>query len=213
MPVARKDRPPRVRLSAEIARLGKHFDGRPARLGAVLEQTGGRGWFLALTLLSLPFLLPIPIPMLSTAFGVIIALVGSRLALGQRPWLPAKWMAMELPPGFLQRLIQAAGRIVGFLEHFLRPRLIYVVRPILFRRIVGFMIAVSGFLLLLPLPIPFSNALPAWTVLLLSAGALERDGLFWLLGVAAFAVTILFFTALALGGAAVLDRLLHLVAG
>jgi hypothetical protein len=37
----------------------------------------------------------------------------------------------------------------------------------------------SGLLMLLPLPIPLTNTLPALTVVLLAAGAIERDGLFF----------------------------------
>lgn len=32
--------------------------------------------------------------------------------------------------------------------------------------------------LLLPLPIPLSNTVPAWVILLIAAGLLERDGMF-----------------------------------
>jgi hypothetical protein len=34
----------------------------------------------------------------------------------------------------------------------------------------------AALVLLLPLPIPFSNAFPAWLILLVAGGLLERDG-------------------------------------
>jgi hypothetical protein len=37
-------------------------------------------------------------------------------------------------------------------------------------------------LALLPLPIPFSNSIPAWAVVLLAVGMMEKDGLCVLLG-------------------------------
>jgi hypothetical protein len=54
--------------------------------------------------------------------------------------------------------------------------------------------------LLLPLPIPFTNSFPAWTILLIAAGMLERDGWFILAGYIFFAVGVLYF--IFLGGAA-----------
>ena len=48
--------------------------------------------------------------------------------------------------------------------------------------LIGLGIVAGGLLLLLPLPIPFSNMVPAWAVVLLTAGMMERDGLVVLLG-------------------------------
>lgn len=48
--------------------------------------------------------------------------------------------------------------------------------------LIGVGIASGGLLLLLPLPIPFSNTVPAWAVVLLTAGMMERDGVLVLLG-------------------------------
>jgi hypothetical protein len=45
---------------------------------------------------------------------------------------------------------------------------------------------------MLPLPIPFSNSIPAWAVVLLATGMMEKDGLCVLLGHAAALGTWLF---------------------
>ena len=64
-----------------------------------------------------------------------------------------------------------------------------------------------------PLPLPFSNSLPAWTVLFLAAGALGRDGLFFFAGCASFALSVAFFAFVAFGGMAAFDNLWRLVVG
>ena len=46
----------------------------------------------------------------------------------------------------------------------------------------GLVIFFCGFVLSLPLPIPFTNTIPAIAILLLSMGMMEEDGLFILLG-------------------------------
>jgi hypothetical protein len=81
------------------------------------------------------------------------------------------------------------------------------------RRLAGILILLCGLLMLLPLPLPFSNSLPALTILLLAAGALERDGVFFLTGCGVFLVTTAYFLILALGGAHLVDDVLHKLTG
>ena len=63
------------------------------------------------------------------------------------------------------------------------------------------------------MPIPLTNSFPALTVVLLTAGAMERDGLFFLAGCPAFTVTLAYFGLLAFGGMHILDNLRHSVYG
>jgi hypothetical protein len=167
-------------FSQELRVLADRFGHRPTRLSEILHATQGRGFDLLLLCISLPFLTPIPLPGLSTPFGLVVAVVGARLALARKPWLPDCLLARELPPRFLTKLLKGASRVVRLLEFFLRPRLAVLHEGLVFRRVAGFLIMMSGLLLLLPLPLPFSNSLPAVTVVLLAASALERVGrLFW----------------------------------
>lgn len=197
-------------FSAELRSLVDRFDGRPLPLGTLLEATQGRGFHLLLVLLALPFVTPIPLPGLSIPFGLVVAVLGARLALGRKPWLPQRLLRQELPPHFLAKLLGCTSRLVRLLEFFLVPRLPFVQNHELFGRIAGLLIAISGALLVLPLPLPFSNSLPAWTVILLAAGALGRDGLFFIAGCLAFAVSAAFFTLLAVGGVEAVDQIRHL---
>jgi hypothetical protein len=49
-------------------------------------------------------------------------------------------------------------------------------------RLIGLGIVIASLGLMLPLPIPFSNNIPAWAVVLLAIGMMEKDGLLVLLG-------------------------------
>ena len=183
------------------------FHGQPVRLRTLLEATQGRGFNLLLVLITVPFVTPIPLPGFSIPFGIVVALLGTRMALGQKPWLPQKLLDRELPAQFLGKFLGAASRIVKILEYFLRPRLAFVRNYAVFARIAGLLIALSGLFLVLPLPLPFSNSLPAWTVILLAAGALGRDGVFFIAGCVSFTVSVTFFTLVALGGKEFFDRI------
>lgn len=202
-----------LRFSSELREILARFDDRPVRLAELLEATRGRGYQLLLVLIALPFVGPIPLPGFSLPFGFAVALIGARLALDKKPWLPRKLLQRELSPRALAKVLGAASHIMRGIEYFLRPRLGFVRAHAVFSRVAGVLISISGLMLMLPLPLPFSNSLPAWTVLLLAAGALGRDGLFFFAGCAAFGLSVAFFALVAFGGVEVVDRLQRLFAG
>jgi hypothetical protein len=160
-----------------------------------------------LIFLALPFCTPIPIPGLSTVFGLVIALIGFRLALRKKPWLPASLLDKQLPPRFFTKILSAGSWIFRMLEWGLKPRWTYLVDQPLLRHGYGVVILISGLLLLLPLPIPFSNFLPAITIIVTAAALLERDGYYAIMAILLFCLTLLFFTALVLFGT---EGFLHL---
>ncbi|MBE35464.1 MAG: exopolysaccharide biosynthesis protein exod [Opitutaceae bacterium] len=189
LPIPRK-------LSEELAELREHVGTRAVTLREVIYRLRGRAYSLLLILLCLPFTQPIPLPGLSTPIGLAIAFIAMRLALGQRPWLPKKLQRKVLPAGFFEKVFAVAAWVLRILESFLRPRwpLICANRRTL--QIHAVFMLIAALVLLLPLPIPFSNTFPGWTILLIAAGMLERDGLFILLGYVTFAVGALYFILL-----------------
>ncbi len=188
------------RLSEELADVRNRFAERPVTLREVIYTLRGRAYTLLLILLSLPFLTPLPLPGLSTPFGLAIGFIALRLSLGQRPWLPMKLQRKELPAGFFSKVFAVAARVIAFLEKFLRPRLAPLTASTVLLQLHAFVILLAALTLLLPLPIPFTNSFPAWAILLLAAGLLERDGFFILGGYVVFVLGVLYFVFL--GGAA-----------
>jgi hypothetical protein len=205
--------PRRAAFSEELRDLAGRFAERPVQLGEILDATQGRGFNLLLVLIALPFLTPIPLPGFSIPFGLVVAIIGARMTLGQKPWLPRRLLTRELPPRFLSKLITAATRVLKWLEFFLRPRLTLMNSHVVLRRVAGLLITLSGLFLIIPLPLPFSNSLPAGTVLLLAAGALERDGLAFLAGCGLFLINAAYFLLLAFGGAHVMEHLRNSITG
>jgi hypothetical protein len=66
-------------------------------------------------------------------------------------------------------------------------------------------IVICAALLLLPLPIPFSNTIPAWGVMLVAGGLLERDGCFILAGYVATVLAVGYFAVLGFAGKGAFD--------
>ena len=174
--VALRNRPPAKKLSEEIGALRERFAEGPLTLGDVVTVLQGRAWTLVLILLSLPFITPVPLPFLSTPFGVAIGLISLRLALGQRPWLPKRLMEKPLPPGFFGKVLKFSAGVLRFLEKLLRPRMSWLAETPTLVRVHAVMMLAGAVVLLLPLPVPFTNAFPAWMIVFIAGGLLERDG-------------------------------------
>jgi hypothetical protein len=118
----------------------------------------------------------------------------------RKPWLPRHLLNLELPKSFLKSTLGFLRQLVRTLEMVLRPRIIFLTDHLAMRRLRGFCILVCGFLLCLPLPIPFANMAPAVAVILFAASMLEKDGYFILAGIMMFIATVTFFGAIGVGG-------------
>lgn len=189
-----------TKLSEDLALILHEFEVETVTLREVMAVLHGRGYVLLVMLLALPFSTPIPLPGLSTPFGMVIVLIGVRLALGQKPWLPQRLLDTGLSPRFFVKVFAAARKILRGFEYFLRPRLLWITGSPRLLQLHAVPIVLCSLLLLLPLPIPFSNMIPAFSILLLSAGLLERDGAFILTGYFGFVLSVLFFIVMGVAG-------------
>lgn len=188
------------KLSEELALIVREFEVEHVTLREVIALLQGRGYMLLLLLLALPFCTPIPLPGLSTPLGLIIGIVGVRLVLGQKPWLPQRLLDTRLPPKVFAKVFAVTQRLITWFERLLRPRMLWLTATPLLRQLHAIPIVICAVLLLLPLPIPFSNTVPAWGIMLIAGGLLERDGAFILAGHIAAALAIAFFTVIAIFG-------------
>lgn len=201
------------KLSEELSELRLRAGERAITLREVIYTLGGRAYMLLVLLLALPFITPIPIPGLSTPFGLAIALIAFRLSLGQRPLLPKKLQRKELPAGFIGKVFKFAEKILRFLEKFLRPRVTVLTDTPRLIQLHAVLMLLAALALLLPLPIPFTNSFPAWTILLLAAGLLERDGIFILAGYIVFIAGVFYFIFLGEATALLLRELWEWISG
>ncbi|MDB6174080.1 MAG: exopolysaccharide biosynthesis protein exod [Chthoniobacteraceae bacterium] len=204
-PVAPLRLQPSRRLSMEIDGLLARLGDQPVTLREMIAVIKERAYTLLLILLSLPFCLPVPLPGLSMVLGLIIALIGVRLSLRLEPWLPMRLLGAQIAPRHIARILTASKRIARTLEILLKPRWSLLIDCLLLHHLYGAMICISGLLLLLPLPIPLSNLLPALTIIFLASALLERDGYFVVAGLAMFVITLVFFAGLFLSGFVVLS--------
>ena len=185
-------------LSGEIEDVVRLASGETVAVRILVDQLSGRGLALLAFFLVLPFLQPIPLPGLSTPFGIAVALLGVAMALGRPLWLPRRWLDHELHSALVIRLGGAGERLLRRVERFVKPRGRWFQRHRWARPIAGVVIAVSGAELALPLPILFTNTLPALTIAATAVGLLEEDAVLAVIGQVLFLVSLVVFGALAL---------------
>ncbi|MDR7029512.1 exopolysaccharide biosynthesis protein [Rhizobium rosettiformans] len=178
-------------------------------LRQILERMGESGLLLLCGLLSLPFLVPVSIPGVSTVFGAGIVLIGIAITFNRFPWLPEKVADRKLERARLVPVLERGLKVLRKVDRFVRPRLPGLTAGAVVNRINGLVLTAAGVLLMMPLSfIPFSNTLPGVAILLLSTGISQRDGMVVAMGHLMVVLTLVYFSALAYAGFAAGQSLL-----
>lgn len=189
-----------MKLSETIQSLLEEHLDRPLSIETLLERTGEHGFGILSGVLTLPMLIPVPIPLagLSTLLGSGTILMGLQLACGaKQPWLPYRLAKLEMSPKLSQSLLSNLNRVLRPIERLSQTRLVRISHNPGFRRLVGLCLLWNALLMALPLPIPLTNLLPAYTIELLVISLLEDDGILILLGFGMTALTTVFFGSVA----------------
>jgi hypothetical protein len=189
-----------MKLSQLLSQLLVEYSEKPLPLSVLLEKVGNSGFGTIAGILTIPMLIPLPIPLpgFSALVGVGIILVGCQLALGyDKPYLPQRIARIELSPAASQKILKQIDRLLRPLEKMSRHRFSRFSNSWWGCRVSGVCLAWDALLMSLPLPIPLTNLVPAYTILFLAIGLLEFDGLFILIGYGMTVATTLFFASIA----------------
>jgi len=185
-------------LQAALNRSIEGIGGADVTLRDLLARIGDHGPLLLCAVMTVPFLLPISVPGVSTVFGLAIILLGFGIAANRLPWLPARIMDRALDGQKLEAVLRRGLQLAERIERVIRKRVEAVTTGRLMNRLNGLAIVAGGVLLMFPLGlVPFSNTLPAFAILFLSLGMAQRDGAFVLAGYMMLLVTVIYFAALA----------------
>lgn len=166
---------------------------RGLTMNEILDRTEGRGLYLLIILLCLPYVAPLPIGGTSTILGGIIFILAIRLALALPPHLPAFIGERPVPFARMPRLAHGSVAFFRFIEKWVKPRSTGWLSWRIARTGNAFLLAFMAFLLALPLPIPGTNLLPSYAIVLLAASMMEEDGRMIWVGYAVAAFTVLYF--------------------
>jgi len=172
----------------------------------LMSRFGGRALGALLLVFGLLCSLPLP-PGGTTVFGAPLVILAPQLLFGRHsPWLPARVRRRSIETRHLKKGLDRILPWLRWLEAVSRPRL-----AVLFSGVGQAAIGLicTLFAVVLILPIPLGNMLPAAAVSVLSLSLVQRDGALALLGYLLAAASV---SVLALAGGVILRTLQHMVA-
>lgn len=190
-------------LSAILAEAGEH-QGERISVIELTQLFGGRAIGALLFVFGLACMLPLP-PGATTIFGFPLVLLAPQLIIGaSAPWLPAGLKERTIATADLRkglpRLIAGLRRV----EAVSKPRLGFLFSPVA-ERFMGLVILALALVLILP--IPGGNILPALAVSALAFALIQRDGVIALVG---YALAITSASVLVLAAHIIIRMLAHI---
>lgn len=166
-------------ISDTLDRLATDAAGEDVPLSWILTQLHERAFGLFLLILALPCCIPF-------LYGVpqIMALplmfVAAQLLIGRRvPWLPARLGARTVTAATLGALATRARPWLRRVEAVSKPRLAALTRAPL-DQITGAALLLFSASILLPLPL--TNTVPGFAVVVIAVGLVQRDGVLVIAG-------------------------------
>lgn len=186
-------------LEEALIELKTHINGK-VKFGEVVALMKWRGFPIFLILFSLPFCLPVQIPGTSTPFGIALAFMGLRVAFGKKMWWPKSWLEKDVPHETLNKIIDVALKYNAKVHRYIYPRLTVLIENPIIHRVHGILAFMLACLLAMPIPIPFTNLMSAFPLLILGLGLLEDDGLLIIIAYLWAFLTFGFFIGLIIAG-------------
>ena len=171
--------PEALAISERLTTLALDVEGDAASMDWILAQLHERAFGLFLLVLALPCCIPF-------LYGVpqVVALplmfISAQMLIGRdMPWLPRKLGARSVSKSSLEDLARRAGPWLRRIEAVSRPRLAGLTHPPM-DQVVGLALVLFSASILVPLP--GTNTVPGFAVVIVAMGLLQRDGILVILG-------------------------------
>lgn len=166
---------------------------QPLSIGTLVDAFGERAFGALMFVFAVPNIVPTP-PGTSAVLGLPLVILTFQLMIGrQRLWLPnavrRRMISGTMFEGFAKRAVPVMTRF----ERVLKPRMSYLAATDLAERVIG--IVAFALAVILFLPIPLVNILPAAAISLMALGLAERDGIAVVAGYGLAALTVLLLAA------------------
>lgn len=148
-------------------------------------------------LFSAPFLQPVPVPGLSTPVGLTLAVLAVLTMSGRgHRALPRRLREHRLSAETVSKIITYTEKFLQTIQRLPHWNLGRAGRVLAHPRALGAHIVFMAILLSLPLPIPFSNTVPAWGIVFTCLAMIDANGFFILISYLLLIGNLLFFGSL-----------------
>ncbi len=180
---------PSVRLCLCVTGVAEEQIGFDEIVRALGDSTPG----FVLLVLALPAFIPTGLPIAAPA-GAAMMVIGALMMAGRTDITMPSWLAhRRMTRAQFGYLAKFTSPVMAWLETLLTPRLAWMLKRRQLR-IVGILVAVNG--LLIFLPIPFGNSIPAFAVMVMALGMMLGDGVAILSGILVSIIALLIAIAI-----------------
>lgn len=162
-------------ISENIEKLGECDPDGTTKVSEILDEFHENAFLLALIFFGLPIAIPLPYPPgFTTIMGAPLLILSVQMILGySRVKLPARICNYAISNATLISISKKASPILRLLEKYLTPRLDFA-NFVYAEQILGIMNLVCA--VCVAIPLPFTNSIPAWGIVITSLGMLRKDG-------------------------------------
>ncbi len=165
-----------------------------------LDLIGEQGGLLSCIVLVAPFLFPVSFPGSSIPFGLAIVLINVGIIFKRHPFIPKTIMDYRISQNNMLKVLNGMGRVLSGLDKLTKPRLKPLTDEPYMNYINSLVMIFCACLLMLPLPVPLTDFIPAYSILFLALGSIEKDGYLILAGYSMATVTAIYFLLIAILG-------------
>ena len=182
-------------LPRRLSEIVKSLDTREdLSIGSLVDAFGERAFGALMFVFAVPNIVPTP-PGTSAVLGLPLVILTFQLMIGRQAlWLPQAIRRRSIKASMVESFATRAVPVMARFEKILKPRASLFVASDISERLIGiiaFLLAVVLFL-----PIPFLNILPAAAIACMALGLAERDGLAVLVGYATAAGCVVLMVAI-----------------
>lgn len=173
--------PMQQRFSEVLQEVAAAHQGERVSVADLLTAMRGRAIAALLFIFAFPNILPAP-PGVGAVLGLPLVYLSSQLMFARQPWLPGFIADRSMTVETFRNIVARATPVLNRAERMLQQRWWPLVSPGA-ERLLGFVCLMLA--VLLSLPIPLGNLLPATAICIIALALLERDGLWVILGLMA----------------------------
>lgn len=167
------------RVSQILDQVGDDDRRERVSISDLMRAMDARAVAALILLFALPNVLPTP-PGTSSILGLPLLYLCAQMMLGKLPWLPALIADRSMTRSDFRAFVSRVTPWLARAERLLKPRLLFLTSP-KGEQVIGALCLLLA--IVLAMPIPLGNMLPALAISLMALGVLERDGLWVIIGV------------------------------
>lgn len=166
------------RLSATLLRIAAKPDRDRIFIRDLLLELDHRAIAAMLFIFAVPNTIPVP-PGVSGVLGAPLIFLAAQLMLGRPPWLPRLISDRSFARTDFEKVVTKVGPWLQKSERLMQPRFEILAKPPA-EYLIGALVLLLAVVLFLP--IPLGNMLPAIAICILALGLIERDGVWIVIG-------------------------------